>query len=313
MKKVYILIMIIILIIICPSCKGNNCSNLKDPNENDDIQNTNGLIDLNDLYEINGELASKYFYGWGGVTLKCELVVFEPENASAFEQDYFSVIFTDYIEKILYVKYEKEEYAPFLVAVQYKSVLSAENSMALTTSEFIRYENIVAARMAGSYLLLYGEYKEIDGYMVSLVGDALLFDNLWHKRKDLVIPQGVKCVSTCALASNIVKTIKCNSELEVLCSYAFADLNSLEKIYLNDGLKEIGAYCFANNNLEYIVIPESVEIIGEYAFKNVKLYCEVDKKPSRWHYSIALNNCEVYWKGTWEYVNGVPQPIAEEI
>ncbi len=313
MKKVYSLIMIIILVIICPSCKGNNCSNLEDPNENDDKKNTNGLIDLNDLYEKNGELASNYFLGWGTRTLKYELIIFETENASQFETESFSACFSDDVEKILYVKYEREELAPYIVAMQYKSIESAKTSILLSDSYYMRYENIVAARMSGSYLLLYGEYKEIDGYMLNLDGDSLLFDDLCYTRKDIIIPQGVKYVPAFALASTIVKTIKCNLELEVLCSYSLSTTYSLEKIELNDGLKEIGEYCFDVHNLEYIVIPNSVEIIGEKAFKNVTIFCEVDKKPSGWHYNFALNNCEVYWKGTWEYVNGVPQPIAEEI
>jgi hypothetical protein len=38
----------------------------------------------------------------------------------------------------------------------------------------------------------------------------------------------------------------------------------------------------------------------------------VEEKPVGWDKDFAEKNCEVYWKGTWEYVDGIPQPIANE-
>ena len=162
-------------------------------------------------------------------------------------------------------------------------------------------------------MLLYGEYKEVDGYWLSLDGKVLLFDNQGQERVTMVIPEGVKFVPTFSVISTTVKTIKCNSELEILYTGAFAYFSSLEKIELNDGLKEIWTGCFTFHNLDYVVIPESVEKIEAEAFQNVTIYCEVSKIPWGWHKDFALNNCEVYWKGTWEYVDGVPQPIVSEV
>lgn len=295
MKKVYILIIFIILLMACTGCKKNN------------------NLDLEELYEKNIELASNHFLGWGTDVIKYEFIMFEPENATVYETAQFGECFSDDVEKILYVKYELSMISPYVVAIQYKSVEKANESWLLDHSSYMQYENIVAPRKSGSYLLLYGDSKEIDGYWLSLDGEALLFDNQLTERIDIVIPQGVKYVTSFGLASDIIKTIKCNSELEVLLSGAFAAVLSLEKIEFNDGLKEIGTLCFDVHNLEYVVIPKSVEIIGYKAFNNVTIYCEAEEKPVGWDKDFALNNCEVYWKGTWEYVDGVPQPIVNEV
>ena len=200
MKKVYILIIFIILLMACTGCKKNN------------------NLDLEELYEKNIELASNHFLGWGTDVIKYEFIMFEPENATVYETAQFGECFSDDVEKILYVKYELSMISPYVVAIQYKSVEKANESWLLDHSSYMQYENIVAPRKSGSYLLLYGDYKEIDGYWLSLDGEALLFDNQLTERIDIVIPQGVKYVTSFGLASDIIKTIKCNSELEVLLS-----------------------------------------------------------------------------------------------
>lgn len=294
MKKIYILLIFLTLLITCIGCKENN------------------NLDLEELYEKNGELAFNHFFGWGQNEFKYELIVFEVEKANSFEKTHFSSYFIDGAEKILYVKFENVHIIPLIVAVQYESVKLARSLCAPKQSRLIRNKNIVAIQISGAYLLLYGEYKEIDGYFLSTDGEALLFDNQGAERKDIVIPNGVKIVPSFSLFSYNVKTIKCNSELEILYNAAFAYLYSLEKIELNDGLKEIYTNCFMYHNLEYLVIPESVEMIQAEAFQDVTIYCNVEKIPYGWHKDFALNNCKVYWKGTWEYVDGVPKPILNE-
>ncbi len=296
MKKIYCIILIITLIIACTGCKEENNN-----------------IDLNALYEKNGELASYYFFGWGTDEIKYELIIFEPENATIFETAQFGELFTDDVEKILYAKYELKTINPYVIAVQYKSVDQAKESWLLSRSLYMQYENIVAAKMSGTYMLLYGNYIENDGYFLTLDGEVLLFDNLCYERINMIIPNGVKSIATGGFISNTVKTIKCNSELEIIHGNAFDFMISLEKIEFNDGLKEIGGFCFINHNLGYVVIPESVEKIGYQAFSNLNIYCEVEAKPSGWEYGFAGDNCKVYWKGKWEYVNGVPQPISNKL
>ena len=286
--------MIIILVLVGSGCKKNNC------------------LDLEKLYRMNGELATLHIFGWGGEGYTCELIVFEPKNASEFETKHFSVYFSDDVKKLLYVKYDNEILLPYVLAIQYTSAEIAEEIYKLNGTLFIKKENILAYQQTASYMLLYGDYKMIDGYCLSLDGEALLFDYDFDNRYHIIIPNGVKRVVTYSLTSNTVKTIKCNPELEILHYGAFAFFFQLEKIELNSGLKEIGANCFINHKLKYVVIPESVEKIGKSAFQNVTIYCEIDKKPSGWNDDFEFDSCGVYWGGTWEYVDGEPQPIIND-
>ncbi|MBR6263744.1 MAG: leucine-rich repeat domain-containing protein [Prevotella sp.] len=58
------------------------------------------------------------------------------------------------------------------------------------------------------------------------------------------------------------------STVRVLFTHTFAYSHNLHRIYLNEGLKEIGTSCFLEcKNLHSIVIPDSVEMIGKNACK----------------------------------------------
>ena len=290
MKKRFLIAIIMILIIACSGCK-------------------NKKLDLEKLYEKNAKVATSYFVGWGLDNYKCDLFIFDPENATDFELGLCSPYNLDGVEKVLYVKYENDIMSPYVVALQYKSVRLAKEAQKMYGSqELLREANILALPMTSSYVFLYGKYKVVDGYYLSPDGEALLYDGQTQTRTDIVIPKGVKCIAIFSLFSNTVKTIKCNEELEVLYSGAFGYLSSLEKVELNDGLKEIGPLCFSYHNLEYIVIPKSVEYIGAEAFQNVTIYCEIEEKPIGWDENFAGENCKVYWGGTWKYVDGVPRP-----
>ena len=290
MKKILLIVIIMILIISCSGCE-------------------NKKLDLEKLYEKNSGLALDYFYGWREEEFKHELIIFEPENATELELELCSPYYLNGVEKVLYVKYENDIISPYVVALQYKSVRLAKEAQKMYGSqEFLREANILALPITPAYMFLYGEYKEVDGYYLSPDGKALLFDTQLTTRTDIVIPKGVKCVAVYSLLSSLIKTIKCNEELEVLYSGAFGYFSSLEKVELNDGLKEIGPLCFAYHNLEYIVIPKSVEYIGAEAFRNVTIYCEIEEKPIGWDENFAGENCKIYWGETWKYVEGVPRP-----
>lgn len=295
MKKRFLMIIIILLIISCSGCEKKK-------------------LDLEKLYEKNAKVTTSYFPGWGLDDYKCELFIFEPETATEFELGLCSPYNLYGVEKVLYVKYERTDVNPYVVALQYKSVRLAKKAQKMYGSqEFLREANILALPITPAYVFLYGKYKVVDGYYLSPDGEALLYDGQTLTRTDIVIPEGVKCVAMFSLFSNTVKTIKCNEELEVLYSGAFGYLSSLEKVELNDGLKEIGPLCFSYHNLEYIVIPKSVEYIGAEAFRNVTLYCEIEEKPIGWDENFAGDNCIAYWGGAWEYVDGIPQPIKNKL
>ena len=123
MKKIFTLIVFIILLIACTGCKKNN------------------NLDLEELYEQNIELASNHFLGWGTDVMKYEFIMFEPENATIYERSKFGECFSDDVEKILYVKYELSKFSPYVVAIQYNSVEKANESWLLDHSFYMQYEN----------------------------------------------------------------------------------------------------------------------------------------------------------------------------
>ena len=291
MKKRLLIVIIMILIISCSGCE-------------------NKKLDLEKLYAKNYELTLDFCFGWRYEEFKHELIIFEPETATEFELELCSQYDLNGVEKVLYVKYEKNIILPYVVALQYKSVRLAKEAYELCNPQykFMLKANILARQMTSAYMFLYGEYKEVDGYYLSPDGEALLYDGQTLTRTDIVIPEGVKCVPTFSLYSSVVKKIKCNPELEILFPGSFMYIFSLEKVELNDGLKKIGEQCFNFHNLEYIVIPKSVELIGAKAFRNVTIYCEIEEKPIGWDENFAGENCKVYWGGTWKYVEGIPRP-----
>ena len=293
MNKICKLIMVIFLIIVCLGCKDEK-------------------LDLQELYELNAELAQEYYIGHWLEDFKVKFYIFEAKKATEYETGLctYSNINLEDVENVVYARFNEDIRSPQIIAVEYKSVELAKESM--NSKEKIRKENILAVNMASGYILLYGDYKTVDGCSLSLDGESLLFEDHFDYRSDIIIPEGVKYVLFPGLMGIYAKTIKCNEELEIIYYGAFSLLPSLEKIELNDGLKEIGSVCFYYHNLEYIVIPKSVNKIGNNAFRNVILYCEATEKPSGWDDDFALVNCIVYWGGTWEYVDGVPQPIVSE-
>lgn len=294
MKKICLIIISIFLSIACSGC-------------------INRKLDLEKLYKKNGELATKFFYGFVLEDWKHELFIFEPENATAFELELCRPYNLDGVEKVLYVKYERTDMMPYVVALQYKSVKLAKKVCESSRPKFtyLREKNILALPITPAYMFIYGNFKDVDGYYLTPDGKNLLFDIQAPKRTEIVIPEGVKYVPAYALYSGVVETIICNKELERLHAAAFLALHTLEKVELNEGLKEIGSQCFpANSNLEYIVIPESVEMIGFEAFQNVRIYCEAEKKPMGWDRNFMGENCTIYWKGSWKYVDGIPKPIG---
>ena len=292
MNKVYSFLMVIFLVTVCFGCKEEH-------------------LDLQELYELNGELAREFFFGYATEDTKCKFYIFEPENATEFEFELcnkYEINFDD-VEKVMYAKYKRNEIRPSFFAVQFKSVKLAKKANIFSIS--MRKANIVAMECASAYIL-FGDYKTVGRMCLSLDGETLLCNSKNDLRTDIIVPKGVKNILYPGLMTMNIKTIKCNEELESMRFGVFSYLPSLEKIELNDGLKEIGSDCFYKHNLKYIVIPKSVKIIGNNAFRNVTLYCETTKKPSGWDKDFAFDNCTVYWGGTWEYVDGVPQPIVSE-
>ncbi|MBQ8235539.1 MAG: leucine-rich repeat domain-containing protein, partial [Clostridia bacterium] len=99
-------------------------------------------------------------------------------------------------------------------------------------------------------------------------------------------------------------------------SYAFKNCSTIIEVVIPESVTYISDYAFYGlSNLTEIVIPESVTEIGYGAFLYcsilTEIFCEAASEPSGWS-SSWKSGCDatVYWGGQWEYVDGVPTPIA---
>lgn len=85
--------------------------------------------------------------------------------------------------------------------------------------------------------------------------------------------------------------------------------SGLESINIPQNVKYIGDGAFSEcNELSSVVIPQSVRFIGQFAFfisisgsGGIEIFCEVSKKPGRWHREWASDDADIYWKGEWSY------------
>jgi len=69
------------------------------------------------------------------------------------------------------------------------------------------------------------------------------------------------------------------------------------------------------SSLTAIEIPNSVTSIGFFAFEgcdNLSIFCETESELSGWEEGWNHDNRPVYYKGEWEYVDGVPTPIKKD-
>ncbi len=106
---------------------------------------------------------------------------------------------------------------------------------------------------------------------------------------------------------NELKEIEIPTAIEKINYDAFAQ-TGLEKVTLNEGLKELDAYAFANNdNLKELAIPKSVKKIYKYKIlEQVDLMIEYGYKNKT--YLVYKNS---YAHG-WAKRNGLKFQIAEE-
>jgi hypothetical protein len=113
----------------------------------------------------------------------------------------------------------------------------------------------------------------------------------------------------------IIPSTHRGQEIRLIQSDSFYCNSKIKSVVINDGINTVGDYAFGNcSNLKSVVIPSSVTNIGVRAFYNtnggLKIFCEVASKPSGWAQSCfgEDENYEIYYKGEWAYVEGVPTP-----
>ena len=130
----------------------------------------------------------------------------------------------------------------------------------------------------------------------------------------LVTSIGSSAFSNCSNLTSVI--FGYNSQLTSIGSYVFSNCSNLTNVTFgeNSQLTSIGSGAFSDcSNLINIDISSGLTSIGYYAFSscsNLTIYCEASSKPSGWNSNWNNSNRPVYWAGQWEYVDGVPTPIA---
>ena len=105
--------------------------------------------------------------------------------------------------------------------------------------------------------LTYKMNSEENGYVITGLGD-------WNG-KELIIPTTYNDLPVCAINQN-----------------AFANAIELQKVFIPESIKSIGAYAFLNNTqLQEVDIPNEIDYIGEAAFsgcENLRYYTYANNK-----------------------------------
>jgi len=88
---------------------------------------------------------------------------------------------------------------------------------------------------------------------------------------------------------------------------AFSNCVNLQKVTLNNNLKNISHHAFYKTKIESIVIPQSVKKMGMYVFSSTNVYCNAYSKPLGWEQNWN-KYCDEYWLGQWSYIDGNSKP-----
>lgn len=110
------------------------------------------------------------------------------------------------------------------------------------------------------------EIFEIPSNVKTINGNAFVNSNI----KTLIIPETFETVVGEKLVGKIEEVIFTGKRDKIDDNF-FSKLNTLNKVTLPDGLKEIGANAFALTSIKSFTIPDSVEKIGNNAFYYSKI------------------------------------------
>ncbi len=94
---------------------------------------------------------------------------------------------------------------------------------------------------------------------------------------------------------------------------SFSEMEYLKSVTIGGNIRYINDYAFERcESLSYIVIPETVEKLGYFvffAYANTNapvVYFEGAQSDYDLHTYYKTNNVKAYFKGEWDYVNGIP-------
>lgn len=191
----------------------------------------------------------------------------------------------------------------------------------LLTNVFINKDNLLVAVYADKSLNVLGkipttnENLEKSKYaFVKMQNGEMAFAGILDKaQKEIVIPpthQGkpVSIIFSQTISkNNTIYKVTVPNSVKLVANHAFASCANLKGVVFQGDLDKLGRESFINcPSLEYVVLGK-VRVMNNFVFENTNIFLtEYTEIPSNWVY--WQDNCKVYCKGEWSYVNGVPTP-----
>lgn len=125
---------------------------------------------------------------------------------------------------------------------------------------------------------------------VAEIGDDAFCD--CYGLTDIYLPESIIKIGKSAFAGSGLSSIEIPKNLEYIGSFAFYQCNELKNITIPNSVKYIGELAFSG---------------FDYASERRELFCEVSKKPGRWHREWTDDDSDIYWKSDWDYdESGIP-------
>lgn len=127
----------------------------------------------------------------------------------------------------------------------------------------------------GKYLVSFDNIKGLESYTVK-DGTVTICQNAFEGEnlKEVILPDSVEVIASYAFADMTELTnVELSQNLKKLNDHAFKGCTALESLVLPESLSEIAAYAFEGcTNLKTMDLPETITKIGEYAFKDCTSY-----------------------------------------
>lgn len=273
-KKIFLIIISIIVIFGCSSCKGDN----------------NDYIDISKNFEDKVVMIYRtYDLGHSSLSLVEKSKLSDDEYK--FYKEHYSHV--DFINMIL-IEYDFSK--PF--AIQFESIEKANEAFIYFGNNYFQHANCIFLDINVSYEFIYNVERNNN-----LNGIHLKFNDTypWVKiEKDIYKVSGLSG----KYQQNLERIILNKSVIEV-APYAFYNCSKLCEAYLI--VKRIGDYAFYDCPLTRVEISSTVEYIGENAFNSGDIFVFHESKPNSWPDNFATGDAKVYWLPDFEIdANGRP-------
>ena len=164
-----------------------------------------------------------------------------------------------------------------------------DNNDGTVTLASVKNKDIVVANIPNEY----------NGKTVSAIGEEAF--KSCQKLTTVTMGNGVTTVGNYVFSNcQMLSDITLSSNLTNISSYMFDTCSQLKEVEIPASVTTIETYSFRYTGLQKLYIPNSVNnvqscIIGWSNIDGLKIYCEVETKPSKWRSDWNVTNQPVVW------------------